>query len=333
MSREKERSSRRERFLPYAHERFGLTCRLERAEVDDEVVEPDQERHLVAMDGRPWERLTLRGVVQVPAETLAKVFPPEEQAAPPARVLVVVRSAITRLRRCVVASEAPAPSGPVPFSLTLRRQDVEGSVELHPMLVRAAPADPPVAGFAARRGTRLAASRSWAVRVDRLREPEGRFLDTRYRRFSEDEELRAHADTLFWFHVSEAPTLWINADHEKIQRVLDDRGTRGPRARLREATFDLIAQSVWTQLFVQAAIDLRRSDELVYEWEDAVLRELLPALIKGERTHAARVAALRQRLEREELLEVLGQLASVLQRRNNLVAHLTKLVEEVESRS
>ena len=38
--------------------------------------------------------------------------------------------------------------------------------------------------------------------------------------------------------------------------------------------------------------DLRTDGELAYDWEDAVLRELLPTMLPGHRSHAARLTAL-----------------------------------------
>ena len=250
----------------------------------------------------------------------------------PGTTLIVLRGTATRLRRSVVVANAELSPSAVPFTIALRRDDVHGSVELVPFLVRAEDAASATPGYASQRGTRLASGRPWTVRVDRLRDPAGRFLDTRYCRFSEDAELRPYADTLYRLQLSESPVLWINSDHETVQRVFDDRGTRGPKARIREVAFDLIAQSVWTQLFLQAALDLSHGGQLVYEWEDSVLRELLPSIILGERAHAARVTSLCSKLEREELPELLARLATVLQRRNKLVDHLAKLVEETAER-
>ncbi len=116
--------------------------------------------------------------------------------------------------------------------------------------------------------------------------------------------------------------------------LLSDKGTRGPRARTRDVVFDLIEHSVWSQLFVHAALDLREAGESVYDWEDSVLRELLGGLFPSERTHLARRARLRAALDRGELPLLLGKLDAVLQRRSKLVEHVEKLVDEaVERRS
>ena len=174
---------------------------------------------------------------------------------------------------------------------------------------------------------------AWTVRIDRRRERAGRFLDTRYRRFSEDEALAPYADTLHRLELGEQPTLWINADHETLQGALDSRGTRGVAARVREVAFDAIGTSVWTQLFVSAALDLRVDEALVYDWQDSVLRELLPALVDGQRSHDARLVIVRERIERGELPELIGRLISVLQQRQSLAEHLSKLLSDAPERS
>lgn len=310
-------STRRERFLPYAHARNASTLSIDRV-IGDEAT-PDRTRHLVELDQSEWTQVELHcSVTEPPVE----VFPDDERENPPAQALVVIRCEATRSRfsvRCDAQGKA---------QVSLQRANVWGTVELRPVWVRTR-ARPPATGFAHELGARVAEGRAWSVRVDRQRDAAGRFLDTRWQKFSDDAELVRHRDTLFRLQIGDQPVLWINADHEDVRRVLDDRGTRGPRARTRDAVFDLVAQSVWTQLFVQAASDLALGDGLVWGWEHSVLRELLPSLIPNARTHAARLDSLIERLEREELPDLVVELASVLQSRHRLAEHLSKLIGEI----
>ena len=315
MAKKARTSVRRERFLPYAHARNALVLHIGEILGDDAV--PDRTRHLVELDQSEWDQVELPCTVTSPP---LEVFPEDERRQPPGKGLISLRCEATRWRRAVACN----PDGTA--KVVLRRADVWGTVELKPLWIRTLTRDP-IPGYAHVAGAKLAEGRAWSVRVDRQRDAAGRFLDTRYQRFSEDVELAVHADTLFRLQLGDQPILWINADHERVQRALDDRGTRGPRARVRDAVFDLIAQSVWTQLFVQAATDLAAGEGLVWGWEHSVLRELLPSL-STKRTHAARMEALEERLSRDELPDVLVELASVLQRRHQLAQHLTKLAEE-----
>ncbi len=322
MSARLERT-KRERFLPYGYARSALACRVERVALDGHAVESgiDGERHLIELEQTEWRRLSIEGRVDVPQEAM-DAFPEDERGAPPAQLFLVARCARTRLRRAFTAGASGA------FHLELSHDDVDGALELVPFLTRSTSRQS-VPGFASRAGERVASGRAWEIRITPLREPAGKFLDVRYQRFGDDPLLSAVADTLYSLeHERDSPILWINADHEKIVAVLGDRGTRGPRARIREVVFDSIAQSVWTQLFVRAALHLADMGELAYEWEDSTLRELLPGMYRSARTHAARVDALRAQLARGELSAVLAALDTELQRKSSAVEHVTKLIEE-----
>ncbi|HJL19747.1 MAG TPA: hypothetical protein RMH99_29055 [Sandaracinaceae bacterium LLY-WYZ-13_1] len=316
--------TKRERFLPHAFERFGVTCAIHRVRLDEHrpVEGLDADRHLVALDATDWEVADLDGALAVPPEVIARVLPAGDRAG----LVLTVRCPATRLRAVHVAGDAPANGSPLAFRVRLERDRVSGTVELTPHLVRSTDAPAPRPGHATRAGSRLASARPWTVRIDPVRDPAGQFLDTRYQAFSEDERLATFGDALYHLQVDESPILWINADHERIVPVLNDRGTRGPRARTREVVFDLVAHAVWSQLFVATLHDLEKG-ELVYEWQDSVLRELLPALYARERTHGARVERLREALERDERIELMARLDAELQRRHAVADHITKLVE------
>lgn len=333
MSARVERT-KRERFLPYAYARFGLTCRIESVALDGHVIESglDHERHLVELEEPEWRQLALDGVIELTPAAVQEAFPVEERAQPPGRLIVVVRCPPTRLRRAQTVAEGPLAAAAYPFRLKLPHDELHGALELIPFLVRSS-ARAPAPGYATTGGARVASGRSWEVRVTPLREPSGKFLDVRYQRFSDDAVLRPIAATLYSLeHEQESPTLWINSDHEQIVAVLSDRGTRGPRARLRELVFDYIAQSVWTQLFLRAALHLEELGEVPYGWEDSTLRELLPGVYPDRRTHPARVEALRVQVQRGELSAVLSRLDTVLQCRSEAVEHIAKLIGETVER-
>lgn len=335
-STRRERRTKRERFLPYASARGALSCRVQAALVDRRAVPDaiDEERHHVALDEASWEQAEIEGEITLEAGVLEAVFAPDERAEPPGELVLALRCPATRWRVGERVRAAPLEAGVHPFRLTIRRAEVVGAVELVPALCRSLGRSRTgtTNGFATEAGSRLATGRPWTLRVDAAREPSGKFLETRYRRFSEDEGLRPLAHCLYHLELNERPKLWINSDHAKIPPILDDDGTRGPRARTREVVFDLIAQAVWTQLFVHAATDLGASDELVYDWEHAALRELLPELYVTERSHEARVARLRAELARGELPSLLSRLDAALQRRSALAEHVTKLIEDAVER-
>jgi hypothetical protein len=113
--------------------------------------------------------------------------------------------------------------------------------------------------------------------------------------------------------------------------VLDDRGSTGRKARLREVFYDLIAHSVWVQLFLRAASDARELDETTYRWQDGVLRQLLPGIFPSSRSHGERVSALRALLA-DDLGLLLDRVDTVLQGRADLSTHMSVLADELLER-
>jgi hypothetical protein len=330
-----DRRTKRERFLPYAYGRSGLGVELRHVRLDGRLLEEglDPQRRLVSIDEERWDTLAVELQLTVTEELLGAVLPPHERVSAPIAALVVVRCSDTKLRRGVVA-EAPAGGVGVHVArVRVARDEVRGGIELVPQLVRKRSARTPSGGFASADGARLARARPWEIRLEPERSAEGRFLDVRYRSFSEDAVLLAVKDNLYQLECDqEAPILWVNADHTRIAAILNDRASTGRRARLREVFFDVIAQGVWTQLFLRAAMNLVERDELVYPWEDAVLRELLPLMYPGARTHPARRGRLVDSMVQLGIVGTVERLDSALQRKNDLTRHMGRLIEETVER-
>ena len=318
--------TKRQRFLPYAYARHGLVARIEGLRIDGQAAPRaiDPERHLVSLDEEPWRRGPFGLVVSVPPEVIERVVP---KGAEPALELVAVLSCeATRLRGAIARARAPVGGGEVSLPIPLRRDDLAGAASLEVHLLRAATGEASP-GFAHHAGSRLASARGWELRLERRRGPEGRFLDVRYRSLADDGALDAeHRPSP---RDEPAPVLWINSDHQRIVPILGDRGTRGKRSRLREVFYDLIAQGVWTQLFLRAVDDLQTADgELTYDWEDAALREVLPGMFPDARSHAARRDALLQGLRSEGLAATMERFDAALQKKSDVAEHMTRLVDE-----
>ena len=321
-----------ERFLPYAYERHGLELELLGCELDGRSgPEPDFERRVLALDAEPWRRARVVYRVNVPASTLKNVLPPRDRSARPCALLLVVRCAATRMRRAQRIASAPRGGEPIEAALVLDRDECQGQLELLPFLVRETAAAP-APGYAIRPGERLASARPWQLRMHAMAPVRGKFLDVRYRSFKEDAILAAHQDNVYRLECDqEEPVLWINADHDKIAAVLDDRATTGRKARLRDVYFDLIAQGVWSQLFTRAASDLDAADhaaESRYGWQDGVLREVLPFMFPLATTYEARVHEL-MRLRADDVALLLERLDAALQAKGQLAGHLSTLAEEL----
>ncbi len=332
-----KRRTKRERFLPYSFQRHSISLTVGSRRIDDKLVDEgiDPDRRLVRFEDDIWHDGSITLQITVNKQLLAAVVSADELPVAPVDLVVVFRCAETKIRRCIVVCRAPLNQETFSATMQFQRQDVFGSAELCAYLVRTTDAQQRLAGYAWLAGCRVASSRPWELRFDIRRKPTGRFLDVRYRSFRQDEVLSTYQSNLYRLELDqELPVLWVNADHDKVTPILSDKGSTGKRARLREVFYDVIAHGVWTQLFVRAADDLVGPDDLTYDWEDSVLRELLPGLLPGYRTHGARLSALRRTLDREGLPATIERLDAALQQKNEITRHMTRLVEEtVESKA
>ena len=324
------RRTKRERFLPYAHQRHGLILslgevRLDGRRVDDELVDAD--RHLVNLEATSWKRASIELCARYDEALLSQLLPEAERAQPPVAVLAAVRCEATRFRVGLLLS--PIEGSGHQGTVQLRRDCLHRKTMLTAYLVRTRRAARSVPAFARAQGARLADARGWELRIEPPREADGKFLDIRYRSFSDDEVLKPFAGNLYRLEMDQPrPVLWVNADHQLITPVLGDRGTTGKRARLREVFYDLISQGVWTQLFLRTIDDLRGEGELSYDSERAVLSELLPAMYPKQRSNAARLAVLKSSLAADGLSLMAERLDAALQKKSAISAHMTRLVQE-----
>ncbi|HMI91186.1 MAG TPA: hypothetical protein VK509_07470 [Polyangiales bacterium] len=321
-----------ERFLPYAYERFGIELELLGCELDGRAgPEPQSEPRVLALDAEPWRRARVHYRVSVPERTLKAVLPPSDRASRPAALLLIMRCPSTRLRRGLRIALAPRGGHAIDGALVIERDECEGTLELMPYLVRET-AGGPAPGYARRPGERLASARPWLLRVHAAPSISGKFLDVRYRSFKEDALLASFQDNVYRLECDQdAPVLWINADHDKLSAVLDERATTGKKARLRDVFYDLVAQGVWSQLFVRAVSDLDESEEQAestYGWQDGVLREVLPFMFPASPSHAERVREL-LRLRKDDLALLIDRLDAALQAKSQLAAHMSSLAEEL----
>lgn len=309
-------------FFPWAYAPFGVICRVTQAQYDgdrDAVILPD--RHLVEAD-EPFDVLTLELELEVPQEVVASVLAPQDTS--PLAVVLAFRCADTRWREGVTF---PWRGQVLRHRQRLHRAQLSGSIELAASLVRLEEARPSRAGFASRPLARLSEARSWEVRVDRKRPLGGVYLDVRLTSFAVD-ALVPQSDKANLYRLElegEAPILWLNSDHPAATAALSSNAQSGRAARLREVAFDVIAPSVWTQLFLRAATDLVE-DGTGAEWQEAVVAQVC-RLLYGEVLSPEETKA-RLEDELEALPGLLSKLDAALQRHHELARHLERLAEE-----
>jgi hypothetical protein len=317
--------TKRERFLPYAYEKAGVRFAIEAIVLDgsERIDEFDTEGHIVELRGT-WRQAEVGVAIDVAPEVLQRVLPSHELADPPVALAIVLRCEATRVRRGTMVPLDAARS-----TIAIAKDDLFGVAELVPFLVRTRAAERPQAGFAEAAGARLAGGRPWLLRTDLERLPSGQHLDVQFKPFSEDVAIPAHERGALWRldAAQDAPVLWLNSDHDEIAALLAQEGTRGRRSSLRDILFDRISISVWTQLFLRAALDVTSVDEAPYGWEEGVLDALLPQLYPHASTREGRLDRLRQEID--DIPDLLARLDAVLQVRDEAIAHITRMVEDL----
>jgi hypothetical protein len=324
-------NTRRERFLPYAYERFGLDFAIRACSLDDRstIEDFDSEKRVVQLNDLEWERAELRVEVALGAGLPQRVLPAFEHKKLPVHVLVAVRCDRTRLRRGIELVPHADKQGLLEGIISLQRDDLRGHAELVPYLVRSENCARSAPGFAVVKGARLASAGPWEVRVDTKPLGAGQYLNIRFNSFKGDP--RMQAGNLYWLDAEhENPTLWLNSDETSLAEVLASRGTRGGRARIRDVVFAMITMGVWTQLFMRAASNAQLEDgHAGYEWEENVLRLFLPEMFPEAQDHESRCLALRELYDEGGAVRVLEHLDTLLQRRQSLVKYLNGLLSEL----
>lgn len=319
--------TKRERFLPFAYHRHGLRTKLQRLELDDRLMQDgiDVDSHLLDLRG-PWSHARVTFEVTTAPGLIEHVLDEGERQDPPLTVLIAVRCPPTRLRRNT--QRALATNGPTRIEIDIDRDDLHGTAELIPFLVRTKDARSPASGHAHTRGSRVAGGRSWALRADLERTPSGKYVDLRFKSFRDDPLIPSAEKVAVWRldATSEEPILWLNQDHASIAKLLTYEGSHGRRARAREVLFDRISASVWTRLFLIAADNVLRAGEELYGWEQSVLDQMLPDLYPDVASANIRLERLRQ--EHDELHVLLGRLDAVLQVRDGGITNLVRLSED-----
>jgi hypothetical protein len=320
------------RYLPYRYDEYGMDLQATSFRLDggEELEDVNQERRLISLENRTeWDEITVEGEIELGQDVINDVLPVEERLQPPAEIYITNRCEYTYLREKNSVEDSPVEPRVYEFEITLEREKLRNTTVLKPYLARVGDSDAGTDEFATVKGARLASSRPWEIRTDIREGPSGDYLEVLYDSFDDkdylpDEDRLYHLD----FREAKSPTLWLNSDHEKITRVLDSRGSRGPEARMRDVFFDQISQSVWTQLIVRAATDIDEEGEGRYEWEEGILKRFADRIYPEVEEKEARKKLSRDIRSPEELPEIMERIDGVLQDRLESHDNMTKVIEE-----
>jgi hypothetical protein len=320
------------RFPPWTVDTAGAILQVEAVEFTDldplaGELELDLRAPVLELSGR-WARASVRLIATTSAELCERVLPAGERDTAPLEVVVTLRCEATRLRRSL-GSVAWTEAGSFTYRVELDRRELAGSVELHVQVIRSRDAVVPVAGYAARAGAVVASGRGCTILVDEPRAGTGRYLELQYKSFTGDPTIAgSQRGALYRLELErEDPILYLNAEHAALRPILDGKGTRGRRVRLRELLYERIEAGAWTQLLVHVASRLAEDGELSYPWQEAVLDRWLPRLYPALASDAER----RERLVADfaTLDRLLADIDAALQVHGGLAGEAIRFVEEL----
>jgi hypothetical protein len=314
------KSTRRERFLPYAYER-SLVFEIDACTRDDGTNAEQDGRTIRLGDG--WRTADVSFTSRLPMVTRTKLVPTPERDSPPLALLVALRCETTRVRRGqVFAFTDETAMG----SMRLRRDELTGTAELMAWVVRTKPTARRHVGYALAAGLRVAQSPAWSLEVDRPAPSGAHGFEVLFKSFARDPAIAARERSNLYRldSAQDMPVLWLNADHTEVAAMLGTEGTRGARARLRDVTFERIIAAVRVQLVLRAATHAT-ADGPVYPWEARVLDDALGRLYPGV-SAADRLARMRDDLR--EPAELVARLDDVIQADERTAEVLRKLLED-----
>ena len=214
----------------------------------------------------------------------------------------------------------------------LQKDKLYGKVGLKPYLIRTSSQNKSEehAGHA---GARLASARKWTLILDKEEGVTAGHMEIKYENFSELPSTGNCEDCLYHLNleVASEPMLYINKEHEKIRQVLDNKGTRGSYARLREVLFDHISIEVMIKLLLKAAGDIDEEGEVRYDWESEVLDPFIKEQYPEFDLYEAR-NHLKKYYWKEEggVLELLNEIQLYNQKTYKLKTHIEKLIGEIK---
>jgi hypothetical protein len=314
------------RFPPWAQDPAGLTLELRGLTVDGEPVEVDPRAPQLELSG-PWRSAVVRVHVEASAGLCERIVAPDEREEPPLTIVVTVRCDATRLRR---GAGQAAWAQTVELDLELNRTELARTVEIGVHALRSTNALNPEPGYAHLAGARVASGRSCTIQVDEPRPGSGRYLELQYKSFNADPQIpHQHRPALYRLELDrEDPILYLNADHAELRPILDSKGTRGRRVRLRELLYERVEAGAWTQLLIHVGERLVADGELTYAWQEAVLDRWLPRLYPTLNSAAEG----RERLIADfaQLDRLLADIDATLQVQNGLATQALRFVEDLQ---
>jgi len=279
-----------------------------------------------------WDLLEVSGSIILREKTVERVLPEEINSDLPIRLTLALRAPNTHLRKAVWEKTGKVDVGKHKFEFKLKRENYFGKVGFKPYLIRTSKQETSVK-HASHSGARLASARKWTIIFDKEEGVSEGHMEIRYEDFSELPSTDQCGKCLYHLslEVPSKPILFINNEHEKIREVLDNKGTRGPYARLREVLFDHISTEVMTKLLLKALEDIDEDGEVRYDWEDEVLNPFIEEQYPDRENYQVRLSIRNEYWDEERsIVNLITNIQLFNQKNYTLKTHIEKLIGEVK---
>ncbi|MEE6211096.1 hypothetical protein U3A55_13180 [Salarchaeum sp. III] len=321
--------------LPHRYARDEIEFTVETIQLDGTPLDgrgdlDESDRYLSLVDESNWQTLTLTGTVDVASDTIKEVFPTEEWDDPPGRLALVKTNPLAISRDRHSLADAPTKPDTYEFSIDIPRNQHRGTVTIEPHLVRASDREPTASNCASKAGSRLANGVPWTIDLDRQTDAGGLLMPV-IEDFSDSDRL-PDDQHIHYLSLDEPrnPQLYLNREHSRVIKVLENEGSTGGPPRLRDILYDYIEHSVWTQLILQTARDTNPdTGEPEYSWQEDVLELFLDDLYPEEDDDDAAAVQLASDIRTiEDLPDLVQKIERAVHRRYDIPADTTKLIEE-----
>lgn len=192
----------------------------------------------------------------------------------------------SRIRRSVMAPPGVAQHD---FELTLPLHELRGDVTIDVVVVLTRDIEAED-GAATAVGSVIGESACWTLVVDPIEPPPGRSIRIEWKSFKAIENGDLPDEDLFAMRMEGDPVILLNRDIDNAYEILESKGTRGAKARIRDAIFHQVLHQCWTSMIATAwsqfvevcaeeSIDgLEVLDELV-GWQRTVILDWAPFLV------------------------------------------------------
>lgn len=314
--------------LGHAHVPEGLEWELLTHETDrGEVVPTEPTTNELSAIGMDWSTISISMEVTFP-EWAHDLVAPRDEWSGRLGVVYWCRQTIIRDSSEWVPVDEP---GTYTLSLEIEREDSHQSVGIQPALVRADSSGTDES-YATLAGHRVAEGEPWTLRTD-LPRSLSNLLQPETKSFSDDEALPGNDHLIFVDFDRDPPSLYLNADHDRIIAALDSDSHQGWDAAVRDVAYDTIEAEFWPQVILEAASDISDGEGPETPWKQGVLDKFREK-IYGEGTSYEEAVDLfaADVSSPDRLPRLMQDIDDAIQTRNDNPSHLNTLLTLVDNR-